>query len=235
MNIFFLIINPLIRNIIYHFFEVIISIMITIAVQAGGKSSRMGQNKALMPFLGTPLIERVISRLSDIATEILIISNDPEPYLYLGKRVITDRFPGKGPLMGLYSALLEAQHSLVVSVACDMPFVNPDLFKCLVQISLDTNADVVVPTSPKGLEPLHAVYKKLTCLPVIRNAIQQNNFRIISWFPKVNVKVLTCEEIGLMDPGFNSFFNINTAEDLRLAEEIAESTNAEFGSKSDHH
>ena len=101
--------------------------MLSIVVLAGGESRRMGQNKALMPFLKQPLIERVVKRLAPFADELLVISNKPDQYEFLGVSLTPDIMPGRGALGGLYTALSSAHQPLAAVVACDMPFVNVGL------------------------------------------------------------------------------------------------------------
>src|SRR5512143_3119304 len=101
--------------------------MLSVVVQAGGQSTRMGENKALKPFLGEPLIQRVIQRLRPVADEVLITANDPLEYLFLGVPVFPDVRPGRGPLGGLYTALAKATHPTAAVVACDMPFASAPL------------------------------------------------------------------------------------------------------------
>jgi Molybdopterin-guanine dinucleotide biosynthesis protein A len=195
--------------------------MLTVVVQAGGESRRMGQNKALIPFLGRPLIERVIERVKPLAEELLVTTNQPEELGFIGCPLIKDVIPGKGALGGLYTALYAASSAIVVVVACDMPFVSPALLQAEIDLLNDLNADVVIPSSQEGLEPFHSVYRRETCLPEIRNAIDTDQKRIISWFPAVHVRVMTAEEVGKYDPARQAFLNINTTEELAQAEQIA--------------
>jgi molybdopterin-guanine dinucleotide biosynthesis protein A len=195
--------------------------MLTVVIQAGGESRRMGQNKALIPFLGRPLIERVIERVKPLAEELLVTTNQPEELGFIGCPLIKDVIPGKGALGGLYTALYAASSAIVVVVACDMPFVNPALLQAEIDLLIDLNADVVIPSSQEGLEPFHSVYRRETCLPEIRNAIDTDQKRIISWFPAVRVRVMTAEEVGKYDPANQAFLNINTMEELAQAEQIA--------------
>ena len=195
--------------------------MVTLAVLAGGKSSRMGENKAWIPFLGIPLIERVVNRLHRIAAEVLIVTGNPDEIKQKNWNAINDQIPGKGPLVGLYSAILEAKYPLIALVACDMPFVNPDLFLWMLSLSLNSTYDVIVPESHNGLEPLHAVYRKSTCLPEINKSIERGDFRMISWFSNMNVRTIPPEDVARFDPNLHLFINVNTHADLDLAEKIS--------------
>jgi molybdopterin-guanine dinucleotide biosynthesis protein A len=193
----------------------------TIVIQAGGMSNRMGTNKGLLPFLGQPMVSRAFSRLSPIADELLITTSRSTDYEALGLPVIPDLIPGRGALGGLYTALSTAKHPLVGVVACDMPFINADLLLAQRYRMIETNADVVIPHTGKGLEPLHAIYRKETCLPHVQAAIEANKWRVDAWFSKVKVEVFRDEEIARYDPHLLSFQNINTPEDLQTALELA--------------
>ena len=103
--------------------------MLSIVIQAGGQSQRMGQDKALMPFLGRPLIQRVIERLTPIADEVLVTTNNPEDYRFLGLPLFPDLKPARGALGGLYTALSSAACEAVAVVACDMPFASGALIE----------------------------------------------------------------------------------------------------------
>lgn len=192
--------------------------MISLAIQAGGQSSRMGEDKALKPFLGLPLIQTVVERLAPIADEILVAANHPEKYSFLGLRIVPDLLPGKGPLGGLYTALASASSPVVAVVACDMPFASAVLLAEAARILVREEADIVIPRTDKGLEPLHAVYRRDTCLPVIRAAIESNRLKVIDWFPRVRVREQTPEEVAAVDPSGLTFWNLNTLEEFTQAE-----------------
>ena len=106
--------------------------MVSIVIQAGGESNRMGQNKALMPFLGEALLTRVARRLGGLGDELWVASNHGAELAPLGLRVVKDRQPGLGALGGLLTALSEARWPIVVVVACDMPFIDAGLLGALV-------------------------------------------------------------------------------------------------------
>jgi len=212
--------------------------MLTISIQAGGASTRMGEDKALKPFLGRPLIQRVIERLQPVSDEIIVTTNHPEDYSFLGAstllsgamrrlRLIPDLIPGRGALGGLYTALSSATCSLVAVVACDMPFVSSLLLETAGRLMVEEDADVVIPESAEGLEPLHAVYRRRTCVPAIESAITADKWKVISWFPDVKVRVLKAEEVKLLDPSGLCFWNLNTPEEFSQAEEIFKRLNAE--------
>lgn len=195
--------------------------MLTVCVQAGGASSRMGEDKALKPFLGRPLIQRVIERLSPIADELIVTTNRPDDYAFLGLRLFSDVKPGRGALGGLYTAIASAAHPLVAVVACDMPFASAKLIEASIEIMGKENVDVVIAKGEEGFEPLHALYRRETCLPAIESSINADQWKVIAWFPQVKVRVLTSEEIKSTDPDGLAFWNVNTPEEFAKAEELA--------------
>jgi len=195
--------------------------MLTICVQAGGESRRMGRDKALMPFLERPLIQRVIDRLSPIADEVIVTTNNPDSYRFLGIPLFPDLKPGHGALGGLYTALSVATHPVVAVVACDMPFTSAALLESGSKLLIGEGVDVVIPDSGNGLEPLHAVYRRETCLPVIEAALDAEQWRLIAWFPKVKVRILQPNEVQAYDTSGLTFWNLNTPEEFAEAERLA--------------
>ena len=196
--------------------------MLTVCVQAGGQSSRMGEDKALKTFLGRPLIQRVIDRLASIADEVIVTTNRPEDYAFLNIPLFPDLKPGRGALGGLYTAIASAKHPLVAVVACDMPFASANLLEAERSLLLEEEVDVVIPRSDEGYEPLHAVYRRETCLPAIDAAIEADQWKVVSWFPQVKVHVLTFDEIKRYDLLGLAFWNVNTPEEFAEAERIAQ-------------
>jgi molybdopterin-guanine dinucleotide biosynthesis protein A len=197
--------------------------MRTVCIQAGGQSSRMGEDKALKTFLGRPLIQRVIERLSPIADELIITTNRPEEYAFLKLPLFPDLKPGRGALGGLHTAIASAKHPIVAVVACDMPFASAALLEAAEQILIEEKADVVISKSEEGYEPFHAIYRRATCLPAIEAAIDADLWKVIAWFPQVRVRVLTPDERKRYDPQELAFWNVNTPEEFIQAEKIANS------------
>jgi molybdopterin-guanine dinucleotide biosynthesis protein A len=195
--------------------------MLTVVIQAGGQSSRMGEDKALKSFLGRPLIQRVIDRVSSIADEIIVTTNHPAEYEFLNLRLTPDLKPGRGALGGLYTALASATFPLVAVVACDMPFASPMFFEGALSLMVEEAADVVIAKTDEGYEPLHALYRREACLPAIESAIASDQWKVISWFPQVKVRVLTFDEVKSFDPAGLCFWNLNTPEEFVEAEKRA--------------
>jgi molybdopterin-guanine dinucleotide biosynthesis protein A len=195
--------------------------MLTVVIQAGGQSSRMGEDKALKPFLGRPLIQRVIERLAPIADELIVTTNRPGDYTFLSLRLVSDLKPGRGPLGGLYTALASASSPLVAVVACDMPFASAKLIESAGRLLVEEAADVVIAKTDEGYEPFHAVYRRETCLPAIESSIEADQWKMIAWFPKVKVRALTPEEVRALDPSGLCFWNLNTPEEFLEAERVS--------------
>ncbi len=174
-----------------------------------------------MPFLGKPLIQRIADRLAGAGDELFITTNRPEDYDFLGIPVHADIHIDQSALGGLFTALRAARYPFLAAIACDMPFASPRLLKHEYQAIEQYLADAVVPATPAGLEPLHAVYRKETCLPVIEAALANNENKLIAWLPKVKTIFLQAEEIDRFDPERLAFWNLNTPEEFAQAEEKA--------------
>ena len=195
--------------------------MLSVVIQAGGQSARMGENKALKPFLGRPLIQRVIERIQPVADELFITTNLPEELAFLHVRLVPDLRPGRGALGGLYTAIASAHEPFVGVVACDMPFANAALLRAGAEFLKREAVDLVIAKTDEGFEPLHAVYRRETCLPAIESAMEANQWKVIAWFPNVQVRVFTSEEIQRYDPNGLAFQNLNTPEEFSEAERRA--------------
>jgi molybdopterin-guanine dinucleotide biosynthesis protein A len=135
----------------------------------------------------------------------------------LGVKMVTDSYPGKGNLVGIYSGLKEISSHHALVVGCDMPLLNVALLRHLTELS--TGFDVVIPRVGDELEPLHAVYSK-NCLDPIEATLGEGKFRISDFFPAVKVRYVESVEIDRFDPRHLSFFNINSEADLKLAQSL---------------
>lgn len=184
-------------------------------VLAGGKSSRMGVNKAFIEFGDRRLIEATVACLKALFPEVLIIANDPPLYAYLGVKIISDLIPDSGSLGGIYTGLSVASYPTCFFVACDMPFLNAELIKCLVREA--EGWDAVVPRVKGELQPLHAVYAK-SCLPLIKESIDASVLKIARFFPKAKVKIIEEPALRALDPDLLGFVNVNTPVELEQAE-----------------
>jgi molybdopterin-guanine dinucleotide biosynthesis protein A len=197
--------------------------MITIVLQAGGKSTRMGKDKALLPFLGIPLIKRLRDRFSDMGEELLVITNDFPGYRDLDVPLYKDLIPDRGALGGLYTALSISKNPIVVLIAADLPFASPALMAHLIKTLQASDADAAIPSTERGLEPLHAVYRRNTSLPLVKGAIDQNLWRMNAWFDQAEILILSPEATRKVTSSEYTFLNLNTPEDLQNAEKLASS------------
>jgi FdhD protein len=193
---------------------------VTAVILAGGNSTRMKSNKALLPYRGERFIERIYRQLADIFPEVILVTNTPEMYRFLPCRKVSDHFPGMGSLAGIHAGLSQSTTPHIFVVACDMPDLNDALIRQLV-VKADGN-DVVIPESEGGMEPLHAVYGK-GCLPAMERTLSSGKRRIVECFDQLKVTVVSQEEISRIDPAFLSFRNINTPEEyFRIRQEAPE-------------
>ncbi len=195
--------------------------MITIVLQAGGKSTRMGKDKALLPFLGIPLIKRLRDRFLDVGEELLVITNDFSGYQDLAVPLYKDIIPDRGALGGLYTALSISKNPLVGIIAADLPFASPALITHLIKTLLSSGADAAIPSTERGLEPLHAVYRRDTSLPLVKGALDQNLWRVNAWFDQAEILILPPEETWKVTSSRYTFLNLNTPEDLQKAEKLS--------------
>jgi molybdopterin-guanine dinucleotide biosynthesis protein A len=198
--------------------------LLSLLILAGGKSTRMGQDKAWLMLDGRPLVMRVIDRMLPLVDEVIVSTNQPAvfdawlPSLTVPARTVADRYRGAGPLAGLHAGLLMARCDLVLALATDMPFVNPALIRYLAELATSADVDAVVPQVPSpetgqiGLEPLHAIYRR-TCLPAIEGCLIADQRRVVSFLDRVRLRVVSSDEIRPHDPLFRSFANVNTPQD----------------------
>ena len=194
---------------------------ITGIILAGGKSTRIGTNKPQLKIGKGHLIDRVLGTLSQFTSSILIVTAEdqigPVKSAAPSTRMVKDIYPGKGPLGGIYTGLMYAETSYSIVVGCDMPFLNSDLIKYLIDGASSFAA--VAPKIGWMIQPLHAIYSK-SCVPSIEALIRQDQLQIIKLFNLVNTRYITEKEIDQFDPGHLSFLNINTEGDLLEAEAL---------------
>jgi molybdopterin-guanine dinucleotide biosynthesis protein A len=192
---------------------------ISVVVLAGGESRRLGVTKAFLEMEGKPLVAHTVGRLSALSSDLIIVTNDSEPYrrLGLGARLVPDERQGVGSLMGIYSGLRAAHHYHALVVACDMPFLSLPLLHYMT--GLVEGQDVVIPRMGRWFEPLHAIYSK-DCLGPIARLLEKNRRRIMSFFPDVHVRHVERDEIDRFDPERRSFLNINTPADWERVQDL---------------
>ncbi len=199
---------------------------VTAVILAGGSSRRMKSDKALLPCRGELFIERIYRQLSSLFPEVVLVTNTPELYRFLPCLTVPDTYPGLGSLAGIHAALSRSTTPHVFVVACDMPYLNEELIRYMA--SKIGGCDVVLPESPNGYEPLHAVYGK-GCLPAMEEALSHGRSKITDCFDWRKVTVVGKEEVAAIDLNFLSFRNINTPEEyFCFREEIQDEKTGEF-------
>ena len=202
---------------------------LTVVIQAGGESRRMGRSKATVPFLGKPLICRGIHRLAELSDELVITTNEPENLAFTydleevqGKTLILqpDLLETRGALNGLFTALKTATREYVAIVACDMIFASPSLISAEVQaLRDDPTLDAVVPVTKSGFEPFHSTYRRASSLEKVEAAIAAGQTRANSWFGDASLLEFDQERVLEADPRGGCFMNVNTPEELARMEE----------------
>jgi len=192
---------------------------VTGVIQAGGKSTRMGgRPKALMELGGRRIIERVMTALEAAVDDVLVVTNTPALYAFLGVPMVPDIYPDHGSLGGIYSGLKAASGEAAFTVACDMPFLRPEIVRLVVERA--GSGDVVIPRVEGLYETLHAAYRK-TCLPPMEERLLQGRLKIIDFFDAVRVVPIEATELARYGDPAVVFMNVNTPEELERARALA--------------
>lgn len=190
-------------------------------ILAGGASSRMGSNKALLPYRNGRFIDAIYRQLSELFDEIIVVTNTPEQYAFLPCRKVPDIFSGVGALGGIHAGLSAIRHETAFIAACDMPFLSNDLIAHLV--SLASGWEAVIPCTPAGFEPLHGIYSR-SCLESLDKSLAAGTKKVMDILDKLHIRLMAPGEIARFDPEYRSFSNINTPQEYyRLREQEAAS------------
>lgn len=184
-------------------------------ILSGGENSRMGANKAFLVIDGERLIDRTLRIFKNFFREVILVTNSPLDYLDLDVTLVTDIYPGKKALGGIYTGLFYAGCKHAFVAACDMPFLNPHFIAYMMEQA--PAYDIVVPEAPEGLQPLHAIYAT-TCLPNMKRLIGRNELKVTGFYK--GLKCLTISETiqKTFDPENRMFININTRDDFRAVQ-----------------
>ncbi|HEU5410850.1 MAG TPA: molybdenum cofactor guanylyltransferase [Candidatus Acidoferrales bacterium] len=201
-------------------------------ILAGGRSSRMGSEKGLLPFAGKPLVLRM-ARLVEFAGDAPVIIGPPGKYGGFGFRVMADDQRGGvgndrrgvgiggGPLVGICTALRIATRGWNLIVACDLPFLTREWLEFLIARALDSPADVVIPLNERGYEPLCAMYRK-RCHTSIAAAFSGGVRKVTDGLAGLTISAIAREEWKGFDPSGRLFKNVNTPADYDEARTAAE-------------
>jgi molybdenum cofactor guanylyltransferase len=181
---------------------------VTGVILVGGKSRRMGQDKAFLEIAGRPLFEKVLNLFQECFTRVILVGDRAERFASYGLPCLPDLYPGSA-LGGLHAGLFHSQTERVFVAPCDLPFPNRELLRHL--CSLGGNFDAVVPKGDQGYEPLFALYGK-SCIAPLERLLESGNYRIFDAFAQLRVHYLTGEELRRLDREEKSFVNLNTME-----------------------
>ena len=185
-------------------------------ILTGGQSSRMGRDKALLPFGGRPLAVWMAELLRQVCAAVTLVGSR-EMHSGLGVSVTEDVFPGRGPLAGIHAALSDSSAPFSLVLGCDMPYVTPEFLRELVEIARSSGADAVVPESEAfGYEPLCAVYGRNSLLP-IEQSLRAEEKSIRTVLGRLRLRPVTTAEWKPFDPCGRLFLNLNTPEDYEEA------------------
>jgi molybdopterin-guanine dinucleotide biosynthesis protein A len=183
----------------------------TCAILAGGKSRRMGRDKATMPVGGRVLIARVYDEVKDVFEEVFIMSNRHKSIAGVDAPILKDIVPIQSPIVGIVSALLYSRNPYVFVLACDLPFISRQSIEFI--LSEAQGQDLIIPRTKGGYEPLYALYNK-SCIPALFRLIERNRLKVTDVFSYLTMKVLPGEHPCFMNEGRSVFMNVNAVEDL---------------------
>jgi len=184
-------------------------------ILAGGESSRMGRDKALLDLGGVPLIVRTARLVESVAGPPIAVGN-PDAYRPLGLRAIADDWPVAGPLGGIATALRASDAPWALVVACDLPYLTQAWLEYLIARTLASEADAVVPMNERGAEPLCATYHK-SCESIIRTVIDRGTRKVTDALNDFRVEWIECAEWKAFDSDGLLFKNMNSPEDYEEA------------------
>ena len=188
-------------------------------ILSGGLNERMaGKNKAFLSLGGQTILDRLCNSFQGLFDEVLLVTREPLQYLSFDLKIVSDLFPVRSSLTGIHAGLFHASTPHAFIAACDTPFLRPELIQALLD-ELEPRWDVIMPVTERGNQPLCAIYSK-RCIKPIEGQLQNEDPKILNFFPKVKVKEIPEAELRSVDPDLISFFNINTPDDLTASEQM---------------
>ena len=186
----------------------------TAVVLTGGKSSRMGRPKALLPFDGEPLIIHIVRHLKRVFAETVVVAAPEQELPLLPVALVRDQVAYQGPVSGIYRGLKAATKEVCFVTSCDAPFLDLALISHL--LSEISDCDVVVPFWQERFQPLHAVYRR-SVAPLLHEQLERGELRPIFLYDKVRTRKVHEDEIRTLDPEGMSFLNMNSPADYDSA------------------
>jgi molybdopterin-guanine dinucleotide biosynthesis protein A len=183
---------------------------ITAVILAGGKNTRMHQEKSLIKIQGIPLIDKQVEILESIFEKIIIVTNkDALKRKFPHLQIIDDEFKFCGPLGGIHAAMKQANIGVIFVFACDMPYLDAGIIHRQIEAYRATNVDILVPQHADGIEPLHAIYSQAN-LPFLEECLKSGRYSVRSFYEVTNAGYLFFEKKDI-----KYFFNINSDFDLK--------------------
>jgi len=188
-------------------------------ILSGGLNTRFnGQNKAFIRVGQKRILDRLYEIFSDLFDDIILVTNHPLEFLDWDLTIVTDLFSARSSLTGIHTGLFYMKYPYAFFSACDTPFLQKELVKTLIE-QIENNTDIIMPETTAGFEPLCAIYSK-RCLKQAEQHLKENKYKIQWAFQGHRIKYIQENVLIKKDPDLRSFFNINTPEDLKLAEEM---------------
>ena len=188
-------------------------------ILSGGLAARYdGIEKALLEVGGVRILDRIYEIYRELFDEIILVTNSPERFLEWDLLIVSDLFAIRSSLTGIHAGLFYTTNPYAFISACDTPFLKKEMVETVIG-RIEDKIDIVMPETSAGFEPLCAAYSK-RCLEAAQNNLQQNKLKITRTFRKSRIKTISEKVLRQIDPELQSFFNINTPEDLQQAEEM---------------
>ncbi len=189
-------------------------------ILAGGLATRCGgENKALLPLGGVPLIDRILEVYRHVFEDIILVTNEPLTLVDRDAKIVTDIFPERSSLTGIHAGLFYAEHPFAFVSACDTPFLARAVIEAVLE-RIRPETDVVMPLTGAGAEPLCAAYSR-RCLKPIEHSLQHGRMKIRLALSGCRTEHVPEADLRAVDPELASFFNVNTLDDLCRAEQMA--------------
>ena len=183
---------------------------ITGVILVGGKSRRMGRDKAFLELDGIPLIERLLRVFRECFSQTILVGDNGQRFSNYNVPIFTDIYPGS-PLGGIYSGLYHSSNQHIFVASCDLTYPNSDIIRQI--CSLNNGYDAVVPLLPHGFETLCAVYSK-NCQPAMQAMLEGGNHRIFDLYPQINVRAVPYDELASADRDGRAFLGVNTPDEF---------------------
>jgi molybdenum cofactor guanylyltransferase len=187
----------------------------TAIILCGGKSTRMGRPKAFLPYRGTLMITHIVDVVSQLFSEVLLVTNEPETFDGFEIDIVKDIIPHRGPMGGLLSGLLIASHNHSFVIACDMPFIDTKLITEMVKKGIKN--DMLVLMHERGIEPLIGVYSK-SCINALEESVFSGKTSLSDFTSGLNAPVLFYSHLSNKDKTLlPPYFDIDTPQDYTAA------------------